>query len=113
MLGALLGICEQIDREVASPTEPFPTPEGIAADAVLYVKSHCAFSKAALVARDNLHLRQKLQVKNVSESAAARDELLAIASTDQAPCLVVGGRPNHESSEVIAYLVEQTLGPLM
>ena len=108
----LAALCEQIDRDASGATEPFAAPAGLPGDAVLYVKSHCGFSRAALLARDNLHLRQKLPVKNVSESDAARDELVSIAGDDSSPCLVVSGEPTRESVDIIAFMVERAVGPL-
>jgi glutaredoxin 3 len=72
---------------------------------VLYVKSACGFSRATLIARDNLHMQECLPLRNVTEDAAALADLMAVAGKDQAPCLVTGGKPLHESADVIRYLV--------
>ena len=109
----LAGLCEQIDRDASGTTEPFAAPAGLPSDATLYVKNQCGFSRAVLLARDNLHLRQKLPIKNVSDSDAARDELVSVAGKDTSPCLVVGGQPMRESKDIIAYLVERAADPLM
>jgi glutaredoxin-related protein len=104
----LAALCERIDREHGGGLKESLEPQGLADDAVLYVKSKCGFSRATLIVRDNLHLREKLAIKNVSDDAAARDELIALAGKDQAPCLVVGGKPLHESADIIRHLVEST-----
>lgn len=102
----LVALCEEIDQASTTPKEPFPTAPGVPVDAVLYVKSHCGFSRATLLAMDNLHLTGKLPVKNVTEDAAAMEALLRIAGKETAPCLVAGGKPMHEAKDIIRRLVE-------
>lgn len=106
-IGELAALCERIDAEAGSSTRAFADPQALPDDSRLYVKSRCGFSRAVLLARDNLHLGKSLPVRNVSEDAAARDELVSIAGKDQAPCLVVGGSARHESAEIIGYLVSR------
>jgi hypothetical protein len=101
----LAALCEEIDREHGAGLEVLPSPAGLAEGARLFVKSSCGFSRAALIARDNLHLQQTLTVRNVTEDAGARDELVKLAGKDQAPCLVAGGKVIQESADIIAHLV--------
>ena len=103
-IAALAELCEQVDRELGAGLRDVPAAPGPAGDAMLYVKSGCGFSRAALLARDNLHLQDTVPVKNVSDDSAARDELIAVAGKDQAPCLVVGGEPMHEAAQIVGYL---------
>ena len=39
------------------------------------------------------------------EDSAARNDLVRIAGKDQAPCLVVDGKPIQDSDEIVRYLV--------
>jgi AhpC/TSA family len=100
---ALVAKCEQINGEqpgaeaVAEGKDPHEAP-------VLYVKSQCGFSRAVLLARDNLHLGS-IPVKNVSEDDAAKAELEAVAGSDKAPCLIASGKAHHESAEIILHWV--------
>jgi len=112
-LEELAALCARIDREAGTPVTAFPKGAGLARDAVLYVKSRCGFSRAALLARDNLHLAEKLAVRNVTEDPAARAELVRLVGKDQAPCLVAGGSAKLESAEIIAALRDAALGPLV
>jgi hypothetical protein len=102
---ALAGECEKIDRAASGKTAEFGKPPGVPAGTVLYVKSQCGFSRAALLARENLHLEDRVPVKNVSEDPKAAGELEQIAGKGQAPCLVVDGKPMHESADIIRRLV--------
>lgn len=104
-IAALAALCEQVDGRHGSELAEIPAPAGLPADAVLYVKRHCGFSRATLVARDNLHLQERLPVKNVTDDAAASSELVALAGKDQAPCLVTGGKSLHESADIIQFMV--------
>jgi hypothetical protein len=106
----LAALCEKVDAEHGGGLADIPPPKGLVDDAVLYVKSKCGFSRAVLVVRDNLHLQDRLPLKNVSEDAAARDELVALAGKDQAPCLVAGGKPIQESADIISHLAEAATG---
>lgn len=102
----LAALCEQIDAAATSPKEAFAAPPGTPEDAVLYVKSRCGFSRSTLLALENLHLGGKVTVKNITDDPTAREELQRIAGKEQAPCLVVGGKPMHESKDIIARFVE-------
>jgi len=101
----LAALCESIDKEHGGGLKGLPDPPGIAAGTTLYVKSHCGASRAALLARHNLHLDPRIPARNVTEDAAARGELQKIAGKDQAPCLVIDGKPIHESKEIIRRMV--------
>jgi len=103
-IAKLLAECERVDREFDSPTADVTEPAGIGEGAVLYVKSRCGFSRAALLAHSNLHLDPSVQIKNVSEDPAALEALIAVAGKDQAPCLVVGGEAQHEAAEIVERL---------
>lgn len=101
----LAALCESVNTKHGDGLSGFPNPPGIAAGATLYVKSHCGASRAAMLARHNLHLDARVTVRNVTEDAAARVELQKIAGKDQAPCLVIAGKPIHESKAIVQQLV--------
>ena len=67
--------CERIDKAAAAQTVDFAKPPGVPAGTILYVKSQCGFSRATLLARDNLHVAAQVPVKNVSEDPQAAREL--------------------------------------
>jgi hypothetical protein len=101
----LATLCESVDKEHGGGLPEFPTPPGIEAGATLYVKSHCGASRAVKLVRQNFHLDDSLTLRNVTDDAGARDELVKIAGKDQAPCLVVGGKTIHENEVIIGHLV--------
>lgn len=101
----LATMCATLDQEHGGGLPEFPAPQGIEPGAILYIKSQCGASRAVMLARQNLHLDQRLPVCNVSEDPAAHDALLQIAGVDQAPCFVAGGKPLHESKAIISRLV--------
>jgi hypothetical protein len=106
-VGELAALCEQIDRDAGTACRGFEPGPGLEPGSVLYVKSRCGASLAALMALDNLHLHDQLPVRNVSEDGGARDELIRLAGKDQAPCLVQQGQPLHDSSRIIQHLAER------
>ena len=101
----LAALCETVDREHGKGLGAWPQPPGIETGATLYVKSNCGASRAVMLARQNLHLGARIPVRNVSEDPSAHGELVKIAGKDQAPCLVAGGKPLHESKAIISHLV--------
>jgi glutaredoxin len=107
-IAALAALCEEIDKASSSPKEAFAAPPGLPADATLYIKSKCGFSRATLLAMENLHLGGKLPVRNITEDPAAKEVLLRVAGKETAPCLIVGETPMHESKDIIRRLVDAT-----
>ena len=107
-IASLVGMCENIDRESSGKVEEIAAPGGLPPGSSLFVKSHCGFSRAVLIARDNLHLKDELPVKTVTQDSQARDELKKVSGKDQAPCLILEGKPVLESKEIIRRLVNAT-----
>jgi hypothetical protein len=105
-IAELAELCAAVDRESTGKVEQIVPPAGLPKETVLYVKSHCGFSRATLLARDNLHLGGTLTVKNVTEDAGARTELVHLTGKDQAPCLIVEGKAMPDSEKIIRHLVE-------
>lgn len=104
----LAELCEGVDREHGRGLAPLPEPVGLEGEAVLYVKNNCALSQAALLARSNLHLEGRITVRNVSDDPAALEELKRGVGRDEAPGLVVGGKPVLGAPEIIRLLVERS-----
>ena len=105
-IGELATLCKEINDVHENTLKTFPDPPGLEDDTVLFVRSNCMFSTNAMAALGNLHI-DSIPVRNVSEDAAAHDDLVAIAGKGQAPCLVVGGRPRHEAADIITYLADR------
>ena len=101
----LAGLCEAIDQAHRGKLAAKVKPSGISGDRTLFVKSNCGFSRSVLLARENLHLQDKVQVRNTSEDGAAMDELRQRTGKEQAPCLISGGDAIFESAEIIRHLV--------
>jgi len=102
-IGELAALCEKVDAEHGSGLADFPSPQGIGKVDALFVKSHCGHSLKATLARDNLHLQGKVPLKNVTEDSGAMDQLKSLTGKDQAPCLVVDGKPMHEADDIVSY----------
>jgi hypothetical protein len=101
--------CERIDREYQGELPAAERGPGLD-DCHLFVKSNCGFSRAVLLARDNLHLGDQLVIRNVNEEPEALAELERLTGKKQAPCLVVGGEPMFESQDIIRHLVSRVTG---
>ena len=102
-IAELAGLCEQLDQAYTGELAPFDSAPGLEPDTVLYIRSNCMFSTNAMAALGNLHI-DSIPVRNVSEDNPAMIDLVAVAGKGQAPCLVIGETPHHESAEIITYL---------
>lgn len=106
-IAELAALCEGVNNAYQGSLEAFAEAPGLEADTKLYIRSNCMFSTNAMGALHNLHITDQIPVSNVSEDSAALDELVGIAGKGQAPCLVVGGAPKHESADIITYLAKR------
>lgn len=104
-LAELAAQCESIDASYEGNLEPMPAPSGVPDGSELFVKNNCGFSRATLLAVDNLHLRDAIHIRNVSEDTSAMQALEAATGKQQAPVLMTKGAPMAESADIIAHLV--------
>lgn len=104
----LAALCESLDKEHGKGLADFPQPAGLPAGSTLFVKSNCGASRAAMLARQNLHLDEQIRLRNVTEDHQAKADLISAAGRDQAPCLITAGEPMHEAAEIIRHLVSRT-----
>lgn len=104
----LAALCEGVDQAYQGSLADYSAAGSLGSGATLFVKSSCGFSTWAMQARENLHLQDKIALRNVTEDAKARKELNDLTGKDQAPCLVVGGTPIFESADIISHLVNAT-----
>ncbi len=72
--------------------------------AALFYRPTCGYCLKVLrfIEQNNI----SIPLKNISESSTIRDDLIAIAGKTQVPCLVVNGKPMHESDAIIEWLKE-------
>ena len=105
-LEELAALCEEVDAAYDGALGPLPAPPGLTGEATLYVKSRCGFSLRALNARANLHLEDRVPVKNITEDPNAHAALETLAGKTQVPCLVVDGRPMYESDEIVLHIAK-------
>jgi glutaredoxin 3 len=45
----------------------------------------------------------EIPMKNIADSSEFRKDLLSIAGSSQTPCLVIDGKPMHESEDIIKW----------
>lgn len=108
-MAALAAECEAVNKAYEGDLAITAAAPGIAGDGTLFVKSNCGFSRAVLLAVDNLHLHSKLTMKNVSEDESAMADLETRTGKTQAPMLLSDGKPMFESNQIIDYLVTKTM----
>lgn len=104
----LAALCEEVDKKYEGTLDAMPKASGLEGEHTLYVKSNCGFSAWTLQAMANLHLEDKITVKNVTEDASAMAALKAASGAEQAPCLVVGGKALADSAAIIEHMVKKT-----
>ncbi len=105
VIADLAALCEEVNAAHPAAAAAAQGAEALPAGSRLFIKSNCGASRAALLARANLHLEDAVALVNVSEDPAAHAELVSLAGKDQAPCLVLDGQPMLESADIIARMV--------
>lgn len=109
---ALVRICEALDAGWPEALPDRPAPIGLPADATLFVKDHCMVSRWALYARNNVHVQDRLPVRNISQDPDAAAEVERLGGKRQAPALLLDGQVLYEGAEIVHTLAERAVGPL-
>ncbi len=71
---------------------------------ILYHFDSCYF--CARVRNVVSELGVEIEMRDIMENPAFRDELMSLAGKTQVPCLAIDGKPMHESDDIIDYLKE-------
>jgi hypothetical protein len=106
----LAQLCEELDADYQGSLAELRQPAGLEGEVTLYIRSRCGFSLRALNARANLHLEKRIAVRNVNEDASALAKLRDLTGKEQAPCLVIDGKPMLESADIVQHLVTRVTG---
>ncbi len=99
-MAELAAECEKVESG-AGLAGPANLPSG----SKLFVKNQCGASRAALLAVDNLHQRDHLNIINVSGNGEGMAELKSLGGKDQAPCLWMNGKAMYESGDIVQAMV--------
>ena len=71
---------------------------------ILYQFEACPYcAKVRTVIKE---LGVELEVRDTRENDNYREELVAMTGKTQVPCLVIDGKPMHESDDIVDYLKE-------
>jgi hypothetical protein len=103
----LLALCVEIDKKYgfggdAPPMESPPKPGRLE----LYFHNKCAFSRNVLGAIKNMRLEDRVELHDVLSDPREMDALVSLAGKKQVPCLVVDGKPMHESKDINRFLYQ-------
>ena len=71
---------------------------------ILYHFESCPY--CAKVRSAVSELGMALEMRDTRENDAYREELLELTGRTQVPCLVIDGKPMHESDDIVNYLKE-------
>ena len=71
---------------------------------ILYHFESCPY--CAKVRNAVKELGAPLEMRDTRENDAYREELIELTGRTQVPCLVIDGKPMHESDDIIDYLKE-------
>jgi glutaredoxin len=105
-IGELAALCEKVDMEYDGQKAAVPAGGAFPAGSTLFVKSACGFSLKAMNACRNLHLENAVTIKNITEDASAKADLMKVGGKDQAPCLVVDGKPMYEADDIVKAMID-------
>jgi hypothetical protein len=107
----LLALCKEVDQQHgfggdAPALESPPKPGRLE----LYFHNNCAFSRNVLGAIKNMRLEEVVDLHDVLSDAKEMDALVELAGKKQVPCLVVDGKPMHESKDINRFLYQAFCG---
>ena len=102
----LAALCEKVDAEYKGSKQAVPAAGSFPGGTTLFVKSSCGHSLKAKNARANLHLEGAIALRNVSDDAAAKADLVKAGGKDQAPCLIVDGKPMYEADDIVKAMID-------
>ena len=107
----LLALCKEVDQQHgfaggAPAIESPPKPGRLE----LYFHHNCAFSRNVLGAIKNMRLEEVVDLHDVLSDAKEMDALVDLAGKKQVPCLVVDGKPMHESKDINRFLYNAFCG---
>ena len=109
-MGEMLALCKSVTADYKGPLKGLDKASGVPAGCELFVKNNCAFSRATLLARENIHAQGAVKIHNVSEDPAAMARLKELTGKEQAPALVSNGQAMLESADIVRQLVTQSTG---
>jgi glutaredoxin len=103
----LLALCVEIDRKhgfsgEAPPLERPARPGRLE----LYFHHECAFSRNVLSAIKNMRLEGAVDLHDVRSDPKEMEALVGLTGKQQVPCLVVDGKPMHESKDINRFLYQ-------
>ncbi len=107
----LLALCAEVEKEHGFGGEA-PAMEGAAKPGQLdlYFHHKCAFSRNVLGAIKNMRLDKEVNLHDVLSDSKDMDALMELAGKKQVPCLVVDGKPMHESKDINRFLYQAFCG---
>lgn len=109
-MNEMLELCKRVTADYSGDLTGLDAPAGVTGGTELFVKNNCAFSRATLLARDNLHAQGQVAVHNVNDEPGAMARLKELTGKEQAPCLVSGGEAMLESTDIVRHLVTHSTG---
>ena len=103
----LAALCKEVDQQhgfsgEAPAMQRPPRPDQLE----LYFHHNCAFSRSVLSAIKNMRLEERVILHDVIETPAELDALVELTGKKQVPCLVVDGKPMHESADINRFLYQ-------
>jgi glutathione S-transferase len=70
----------------------------------LYFFPECPYCRKVLTAIDDLGLRQRVVFHDARNDPKKKEALVELTGKTQVPCLVIDGKPMHESEDIKQYL---------
>lgn len=76
----------------------------------LYFFPDCPFCRKVLGAIDDLGMKDKVVFRDTRSGPQEKEALVELTGKTQVPCLVVDGKPMHESEDIKQYLYQTFSG---
>jgi glutaredoxin 3 len=100
-------MCPEMKKKTSSPkNRPAYGPSARPSHLELYFFPDCPYCRKVLDAIDDLGLKEKVVFRNARSDPKQKEALVELTGKTQVPCLVVDGKPMHESEDIKRYLYQ-------
>ena len=89
-------MCPETNQEQGSPPKPGRLE--------LYFFPNCPYCRKVLGAIDDLGIRDKVVFLDARNDPKEKEALIELTGKTQVPCMVIDGKPMHESEDIKQYL---------
>ena len=102
-------MCPEMNKKSSPRSRSDSGPSATPTHLELFFFPECPYCRKVLNAIDELGLKERVVFRDARSDPKEKEALVELTGKTQVPCLVVDGKPMHESEDIKQYL-HQTFG---